>query len=272
VQSKSTKTPAFGASPEFYYVDGSGYLTSRAGQGGKPVSIAKIGTGCSQIAVSPDGMYVAALRGSTLYTGLVDGTLAERGSGYMSISWDVNDDLWASSGTQIVMFRNAQGQRQPLGQTATVDVVDGIVKNLSASFTALRVAPDGVRVAIVIAGDELTFGAISGQQGASPQIALSTVQLSPVDPATMFTGLAWYGPDDVITLADPGPAVTEYPVSGGTPAPIPADSDSPIQTITASYGQPLIADLSKGDMVANASLTGSWMPVDGAGSAPAYPG
>jgi hypothetical protein len=124
-------------------------------------------------------------------------------------------------------------------------------------------------VAIVIADDVLTFGAISGEQGASPQITLSTVQLNPVSPATTFTGLAWYGPDDVITLADPGPAVTEYAVSGGTTTPLPAYSG--IQTITASSGQPLIAGLPKGLMVADAGLTGSWMTL-GAGSAPAYPG
>ncbi|MGH3247932.1 MAG: LpqB family beta-propeller domain-containing protein [Trebonia sp.] len=271
VQRPSDKSsPPLGASPAFYYVDGSGYLTSRAGAGGKPVSLGKIGTGYSQIAVSPDGMYVAALRGSTLYTGLADGTLAVRGTGYVAMSWDVNDNLWASTGAGVVMFRNVAKQRQPLEQKAAVDVVYGNLRNLSPQFTALRVAPDGVRMAIVIGQSELTFGAISGQQGASPQITLSTVQLSPVSPATTFTGLSWYGPDNVITLADPGPTVTEYPVSGGTPTPIPADSE--MQSISASYKLPLIAGGPKGKMVADASLTGSWMTIDGLGSAPTYPG
>jgi len=271
--SASTKSPPLGKSPEFYYVDSSGYLTGRVGTGGKSVSIAKIGTGFSQIAVSPDGRYLAALHGSTLYTGLVGGTLTRRDSGYVAMSWDVNDDLWASAGTQIVVFRNVAGERRPLGQKASVDVADFNIKNLSAPFTALQVAPDGVRVAIVISGNELTFGAISGQRGASPQIMLSSVQLSPVSPANTFNGLGWYGPDNVITLAGPGPAVTEYPVSGGTPTPIPADSDiQTVQTITASYGQPLIAGLPKGQMVADNSLTGSWLPIQGVGSAPAYPG
>ena len=124
-------------------------------------------------------------------------------------------------------------------------------------------------MAIVIQGNELTFGAISGQDGPSPQIALSLVQSSPVN-ATTFTGLTWYGPDNVITLAEPGPAVTEYPVSGGAPTSIPAEPG--MQTITASSGQPLIAGLPDGHLWYDASLTGSWLPLDYDGSSPAYPG
>ena len=141
-------------------------------------------------------------------------------------------------------------------------------KNLAIPFTALRVAPDGVRVALIENNDELTFGAISGQQGPNPQIMLSQVQLSPLN-ANEFSGLTWYGPDNVITLAQPGPAATEYPVSGGTPTPIPAEPG--MKTITASFGHLLIAGLTDGSIVADASLTGSWMPL-GYGDAPAYPG
>jgi hypothetical protein len=260
--------PAPGSSQQFYYVDSEGYLTSQAGTAGKPVSLAKIGTGYSQIAVSPDGTYVAALRGSTLYTGLIGGTLTKRSGSYVAMSWDVSDDLWASQGDEIVEFRGTANARQPLGQMVAVNVV-GPTENPDGQFTALQVAPDGVRVAIVIQGTELTFGAISGQNGASPQIALSPLQSTPVN-ATTFTGLAWYGPDHVITLAEPGPAVTEYPVSGGAPTSIPADPE--MQTITASSGQPLIAGLPDGHLWYDASLTGSWLPLDYDGTSPAYPG
>ena len=36
------------------------------------------------------------------------------------MSWDINDDLWASTGDQIVMFRGAASPRQPLGQPVPV--------------------------------------------------------------------------------------------------------------------------------------------------------
>ena len=266
VQRTGKWNPAPGTSPQFYYVDSQGNLTSRSSKGGQPASLAKIGTGYTQIAVSPDGLYVAALRGSTLYTGLVSGgALTKRPGSYMAMSWDHSDHLWASQGDEIVEFRGTSA-RQPLGQQVDVNVQDAP----GGPFTALAVAPDGVRVAIVIAGNELTFGAISGRNGASPLIALSQVQLSPVN-ATRFTGLTWYGPDDVITLAAPGPVVTEYPVSGGNSQAIP--SYQGIQTITAgAKGQPLIAGLPGEHMATDASLTGSWIPLDYDGISPTYPG
>ena len=69
--------------------------------------------------------------------------------------------------------------------------------------------------------------------------------------------------------------MTDYPVSGGTPTSIQADPG--MQTITASYKQPLIAGLSRGTMATDASLTGSWMPIPGnatpaTGISPVYPG
>ena len=156
-------------------------------------------------------------------------------------------------------------------------------------YSLLKVAPDGVRVAIVQTGttqNTLTFGAISGQQGPNPQISLSTVQETPQTPLQSapynanFKALAWYDADHVITLANPGPAVTEYPVSGGNTTAIPTDSD--MESITVSYRQPLIAGLSNGQMASNPasnpSFSGSWTPIQGtdgaptSGSAPVYPG
>ena len=265
--------PPTGASPVYYYLDSSGYLVSRKGAG-KPKRLAPLGPKFTQVAVSPDGRYLAALRGqvpATLYTGLVGGSLTKRGDGYAAISWDANDDLWTAVGQQIVMFRAPASLRQPPGQLTpvAVDVISSLgSKHLTVPYTALRVAPDGVRVAIVIANDELTFGAISGQDQA-PQIVLSPVQLSPLN-ASQFTGLTWYGADNVITLAQqPGPAATEYSVSGGNPTSIPVEPG--MLTITGSMGNLLIAGLADGSIVADNSLTGSWMPL-GSGAAPAYAG
>lgn len=273
-----------GASATYYYVDSSGYLTSRPVAGGPPHRFAKIGTEYSQVAVSPDGKHVAALRGATLYAGLVGSPLVKRGSGYQSISWDVYDDLWASVNDQIVVFRSSANPRQPLGQKVPVTVNPNSPElPLLPPYTDIKVAPDGVRVAIVMAGVYLTFGAISGRLGPNPQISLSTVEYQPAPPAKSsadlynFTALSWYGAGDVITLATPGPVVTEYPVSGGTPTPI--SSDPGMQTITASFGQPLIAGgLPKEQMASDASPTGSWLPltdnndVPVNGSSPTYPG
>jgi hypothetical protein len=273
IQRQFTKQPATGADlVTYYYVDSAGYLTSRQGTGGKPLQLGQIGTKYSQVAVSPDGRHLAALRDDgTLYTGIVGGTLAKQGSGYTAISWDTNQNLWASLGAQVIMFRDTVSLRQPGGQLTPfpVDVISAYgVKNPGVAITALRVAPDGVRVALVMTGSVLTFGAISGQDGQHPQIKLSQVLLAPLN-AEEFTGLTWYGPDDVIALAEPGPSVTEYPVSGGNPQSIPAEPG--MKTITATSGNLLVAGLSNGHMVADPNLIGAWMPL-GTGSAPTYPG
>ena len=271
LQRQSTLNPPTGASPVYYYVDNGGYLVSRKGQG-TPEHISHIGTGYSAIAVSPDGTYVAALRGNngTLYTGLIHGPLTKQGSGYDSVSFDPSDNLWAGGGTQVFLFRSTRSIRQPLGQRVTVQVNEPNDNNVSLPVTALRVAPDGVRVAIItgVGNDELTLGAISGATEPNPGIFLSQIQMNPVD-ATAFTGVSWYGPDNVITLAQ-GPVAREYPVNGGTTQPITVQPD--MHTISASWQNVLVASLLKNQIGVDVNLTGSWTTLSAAGSAPTYPG
>jgi Lipoprotein LpqB beta-propeller domain/Sporulation and spore germination len=269
VQQSSVIKPATGSSSVFYYVADTGYLDSQDVNGGSPTRIEQLGTGVSQVAVSRDGSYVAALRGDTLYTGVLGGVLSKRGSGYTSISWDIDDDLWAAQGDEIMMFRSAAGQRQVLGEMVQAAVTDPYsFENPTVTLGPLRVAPDGVRVAIVIGGTMLAYGAISGQQSANPQITLSPVQEQAVNAST-FSSLTWYGSDDVITLSTPGSALTEYSVSGGSSTSI--SSDSGMKSITAGSAPPLIAGLSNGGLISDASLMGAWTSI-GEGSSPAYPG
>jgi hypothetical protein len=279
VQSQSSgsyATPPDGSTPEFYYVDSQGYLVSRNGATAAPRRIMHIGTGFSQLAVSPDGSRVAALRGSTLYAGYLGASLAPLGGGYVSVSWDIGDNLWASEGVQIVVFHASGSARSPLGQQVLVTVSNLANGTMAGPFTQLRVAPDGVRVALLTGAGStgLTFGAISGLHGPTPQITLSQVEAAPLN-ATMFTGLTWYGPDNVIALAGPGPVATEYPVSGGTPTSLPVDQG--MQSITASWKNLLVAALPHGGLAVDNSTSDSWTALTtgtspAAGTSPAYPG
>ena len=275
---QSKYTPANGATSQFYYVDGAGDLLSRASSVSKPVKLAHIGTGYTQIAVSPDKQYVAALKNNgSLFTGRVGGPLVRRaGDGYTSLSWATGpaDDLWATTGDQIVMLSGAASPSQQAGKPIAVSVVnsDGTTQNVGP-FTALRVAPDGVRVAIIVGGNDLDFGAFAPLDNTRPgqaavQIVLSQFYVSVQSAA--FTSLTWYGPDNVIALRDPGPELTEYPVNGGSSTSIPAQPR--MSWITASLGNPLIASLPGGAMVADTSLSGSWTPVQGTGISAVYPG
>jgi hypothetical protein len=278
VQHQVLYSPPAGANSVFYYLDGAGNLWSRDGAQAKPVKVAYIGPGYSQIAVSPDRRYLAALRDGSLFIGPVRGPLSKReGTGYTTMSWDPAGNLWATTAGQIVMLRGAANPGQSQGQPVDVTVVnsDGITP-AAGPFTALRVAPDGVRVAIIGSGTDLDFGAIVWEPGARARQAVIKIMLSPFSVsgtgATTFSAVTWYGPDNVITLGGPGDALTEYPVDGGTSTSLPAEPH--IQSITASSGAALIAGLERGGIAADASLSGSWMSVPGAttGISPVYPG
>jgi hypothetical protein len=289
VQHQVLYSPPTGTSNVFYYLDGAGNLWSQNGIQAKPVKVARVGTGYSQIAVSPrspNGQYVAALRGGSLFIGPLGGKLSKReGTGYTAMSWDPAGNLWATTNSQIVMLLGAASPRQPAG--LPVAVSGGNAGDIG-SFTGIRVAPDGVRVAI-IAGSTLKFGAIvsqpaqPGQPGGRTGPPAINIVPSPFSvtaaPGTTFSAVTWYGPDNVITLGNPGPTgssgptLTEYPVDGGTSTSIPAEPH--IRSITASsFGSPLIAGLAGGGIAADASLNGSWLPVPGttADVSPAYPG
>jgi hypothetical protein len=215
------------------------------------------------------------LKNGSLFTGRTVGPLVRRaGDGYTSLSWDPADDLWATSGDQIVMLSGAASPSQQAGKPVAVKVVnsDDTTENVGP-FTGLRVAPDGVRVAIIVGGNDLDFGAFVPLSNARPgqaavEIVLSQFYVSV--PSATFTSVTWYGPDNVIALRDPGPELTEYPVNGGSSTSIPAQPH--MSGITASFGSPLIASLPKGAMVADSSLSGSWMNVTGTGISAVYPG
>ncbi len=276
-QSEASYQPATDATSAFYYVDSAGYLCRRKGVDGNQVQIAKIGTGYSQIAVSPDAKYLAALRNGSLYIGSVEGPLAKRqGSGYTTISWDSTDNLWTTNSGQILTFRAGaspdSAQARPIAAYVPPD--GGLV-------TAVRIAPDGVRVALIINSEELTFGAIVWQQEARPGLAGAVkIDLSPFSVSDLtgagFTAVTWYGPDDVITLSGSGTTLTEYPVNGGTSTS--QLLDQTVESITATSGQALVAGGAKDGMIEAPTLTGAWAPIlTGAstqlkGVSPTYPG
>jgi hypothetical protein len=296
IPSQASYRPATGASATaagqlVYYLDSAGDVYSNrvgvAGVAGQQTRVTKIGPGYTQIAVSQDGKYLAALRSNgDLYIGPLHGRLErQQGSGYMTLSWDPTDNLWSSTGAddQIFVFRAGAGlnsrQARPIEATVTTGAGPGSGIVSSDEFTALQIAPDGVRVAMILNSDDLTFGAIVWGPGTAPGLGSVRIQLSffnVSDLASGFTGVTWYGADNVITLGGPASTLTAYPVNGGTPTS--QMLDQTVQSVTASPGQALIAGVAKGEMIEASNLTGAWAtiateagtPVKGI--SPTYPG
>lgn len=279
----ATGVSATPAGQAVYYLDSAGDVYSDrvgvAGVAGKQTLVAKIGAGYTQIAVSGDGKYLAALRDEELYIGPINGPLArQQGSGYMTLSWDPSDNLWTTTGAdeQIFVFRAGatlnSRQAKPIAVTVSGP---GIVS--AEPFTALQIAPDGVRVAMILNGEELTFGAIVWASGTGPGLGSVRIQLSPFNVGDLTSGfdqVTWYGADNVITLG--ASTLTEYPVNGGTPTS--QTLDQTVQSITATPGQALIAGVAKGEMIEASNLTGGWATIATSagtlvkGISPTYPG
>jgi hypothetical protein len=245
----------------------------------RPAPIARIGTGYQSLAVSPDGQYFAVLRAGVVYTAPMSSgklTMREGGNGFASLSWDRNDNLWAAGSVNVVMLSATSKPSAGPSQVAVPQDQSHTCPGTTGAVTQLRVAPDGVRVALVIAGQEpmLAFGAIVTQDqsraGQQPQ-SLVRIDLSPFfvcgQPGA-FRSLTWYGADNVVTLGQDRTTLTVYPVNGGTPTPI--NGKPGIQSITARLGAGLIAGVG-GTMFSDPNATGAWNPV-GAGLYPAYPG
>lgn len=281
-----------GASGSFYYLDSSGNVERQPGAGGSPVKVRTLGAGYSAIAVSPDLRYLAALRDGVLYTGPLNGTLVKRaGSGYTTMSWDSQGRLWATAGGAVFMLRGDVTSRSPKAaaapELANVSPAGGVAG--TSPITAVRVAPDGVRVALIQGtASTLYFGAISDQQDPSspgqfpsrpgqpspggPQITLSPFNV--YGGSDGFSAVSWYGADNVITLGSgtgtAGPPLTEYAVTGASSTQIPTSAG--INSISSSSGSELVAGTKAGELLASPSPTGAWAPLGSSGLDPAYPG
>jgi len=281
-----------GASGGFYYTDSGGDLERQPGAGGSPVKVRQLGQGYSAIAVSPDLRYLAALRDGILYTGPLNGTLVKRaGSGYTTMSWDSAGRLWATAGGAVFMLR---GDVTPRSAKTAAAPEEANVSPTGASagtgpITAVRVAPDGVRMALIQGtGKALYFGAISDQPSSpsearfssrpgesppdGPQITLSPFNVS--GGLDGFSAVSWYGADNVVTLGagsgTEGPPLTEYAVTGASSTQIPTSSG--IDSISSSSGSELVAGTKAGDLLASPSPTAAWAPLGYGGLDPVYPG
>ena len=283
--------PATGASttaagqPVYYLgTDGDVYSTQVGGAGvaGRQTLVAKVGAGFRQIAVSADGKYLAALRNGELYMGPLHGPLVrQQGSGYATLSWGPTDNLWTTTGAneQIFVFRAVAAPDSRQAGPIAVTVTNGLSVVAGDPYTALQVAPDGVRVAMILNADQLAFGAIVWQPGTGPSLGSVRIQLSPFtvdDSDSGFDLVTWYGADNVITLGGPDSTQTEYPVNGGTPTSQMLSQS--VESITATPGQALIAGIAKDEMIEASNLTGGWPTITTSagtpvkGISPTYPG
>jgi hypothetical protein len=226
------------------------------------------------IAASPRGHYVAGISrsGKVVYYGRMQrgaGLTAWRpyGASAASLSWDVRGDLWVASSNGLWMLTPGTGSRMQV-------VPVGLSLRNGSEVSQLRVAPDGVRVAMIV----------HGPGGRRPRLLLAAIIRGPggvdLGPAVSIgtdvshpTQLTWYDADNLIVLSRSldGPQLHEVAVNGSSAVPITTDAGT--QSVTAAgRANPIVAGLAHGQLGLESSLNGAWAPRGGAFLSPVYPG
>jgi hypothetical protein len=236
----------------------------------------------SIVAISPNGQYVACFspdKDAVFIGSASSGATLTRvpggiGAGVTALSWDRNNDLWGVQNGAIWMAP-ATGKA----------VIVQVPASLTGDVTGLSVAPDGVRMALIVQDGSqtevdlaaITYGAQSGTNGRPgaqlAQVSVGTpVRLGPN--LTHPVALTWYDADDLIVLDSTGAGKTlsEVPVDGqesSAPQPAPEGAVS----ITADSGMnALVAGLDHARLSISTGLEGPWQPLGVPGLNPAYPG
>jgi len=262
-----------------------------AGTAPVPVTLPRIpGHGSfTAIAVSPgtpSQAYFAGCRGKDVYLGpLQRGTPVVRQTlavNCTSLSWQLGQDgqpnLWVPDGHEILMLA-AGGPSGEAGQTVVVTPA----LPAGDTVTSLQVAPDGVRVAMIVhtgAGSEIMLAAISqtqsnmylGQNG--ELVTVGSDILAPL-------ALSWLDPDDLLVLdgsAGAGDRLYQVPLDGGVPAQVitPANttsvaaSDSAVVVGTEQAGRSP-AEIQEQIWI-SPGLNGPWRRLTERGFSPVFPG
>ena len=244
-------------------------LPGQVGEGQIPLHI---------VAISPDERYLAGIAGpsNTVYVSDLGaardrakpgtGNLTSRltGSSFTALSWDRRDDLWVAG--------KVKGQPgvwvvpPGAGRPAQVSLPPGI-----GPVTALRVARDGVRVAMIAGSGpaaRLLLGAIvrAGTQLSVLQtVAVGTDVSAP-------SALTWYDADHLLVVAQSaaGPRLDEVPVDGDRSTAMGVQPNM-VSIAAAGPSNPLYASLQTSHLARSIGVGELWSMFV-SGSSATYPG
>ena len=274
--------PHLPADAEAYYLAQGGVLRSLSSGSDRGALVTR-GPGAAQvpltkIAVSPGGGRLAGLAGpaNTVYTGILVTGPGHRqsveqlqaqlsGPSFSSLSWDNSDNLWVVS---------TKGHRQGVRVLVTGQGpgLPAHLPDLGGPVTSLRVAPDGVRVAMIV-----------GEGSRAHLVLAATMRdsaggFSLTEPAPLFSALppvsalTWYDEDHLLVITGSGEnsQYWEVPVDGYHPTSLMKLPG--LTTVTAAGpGHPIYLGLENGGLERATGLKQSLVPIT-PGQAIIYPG
>jgi Lipoprotein LpqB beta-propeller domain len=205
------------------------------GHGQVPFSLIAVGSDPASGTQLLAGSAVAG-KGCTVYYGPLTGTAAlssstvpdSGGGACTSVSWDSRGDIWAVAAGDIWVL--------PAGGRQFLPISPPLLPGGSAAdyqVLSLRVAPDAVRVALLVkvagpkAATQVVMAAVShlgGEFLLGTTVAVGPTLASPI-------ALSWYDPDHLVVLARS--ELYSVPVNGGAPAPV-AAAPAGVSSVTAT--------------------------------------
>ncbi|MBB1244346.1 hypothetical protein GL263_12360 [Streptomyces durbertensis] len=278
------------AARQYYLDDASRLIATGDDEGpGRPVD-GPFGSGhvtLSAVAVSRDesmgagvlangsALYVAPLSSDAQYGEPVLTSAGKRPEDRLTApSWDGLGDLWVADRDperpRLLRFTRGQGEPE------TVEA-PGIG---SARIESLRVAADGIRVALLLREDDRTtlrLGRIERGHTRGGEPVVRVTALRPAAPRLEdVTAVSWAGGSRLVLVGKEPGGVQQLRVvstdgSAGIPPTLPGVNN--VRGIAASEDEekPLLADSQEG-IVRLPRRDGSWQAVTDKGSAPVYPG
>ncbi|HEY7146677.1 MAG TPA: LpqB family beta-propeller domain-containing protein [Streptosporangiaceae bacterium] len=252
-------------------------VSGQAGAGGVP--------SLSAIAIQPgergqgEGLLAGlSADGKVIYTGALsrDAPLAQHrlgGGTYNSLSWDGHGDLWVAGNNSLWLL--TPGVTETAGYNTQEIPLGNLDLSPGSRLAAFRVAPDGVRAAMIIKNRGGQSRVLLGAVTLSRSAGLVVGTIGPTQPIAVQIpapqDLTWYDADHVIVLTRAGgkPQLEEIPLNGGQPVPVSTETGT--TSVTAGGGM-LAAGLSSGALAMTPGLNAPWQQVGLLGRAPAYPG
>ncbi|MDN0197214.1 LpqB family beta-propeller domain-containing protein [Streptomyces sp. S.PNR 29] len=249
-----------------------------------PGALGEGDTAMRSVAVSRDEHTAAgvSLDGKALYVGslvsggsLGDPVLVSHGrtedDRLTPPSWDARGDLWVAD-------RDAADPRLLLLQKGAGDPVEVKVPGLDGRIRAVRVAADGVRIALVVEKDgkgSLLIGRIERDERSGERPAVTVLELRSATPELEeVTAMSWAGDSRLVVVGREHGGVQQMryvQVDGSTPeAPAPAALTG-VKEIAASEDERLPLVAYSEDGIVRLPSGAQWQKVT-EGTAPVYPG
>ncbi|WP_405545004.1 LpqB family beta-propeller domain-containing protein [Streptomyces phaeochromogenes] len=225
--------------------------------------------------VSLDGrsLYVGSLAsGGSLGEPVLRSKAKSEDDGLTTPSWDASGDLWVADRDpkSCKLLLLTKGAGEPLVVTTP---------GLEGRIEAVRVAADGVRIALIVRKDDRTtllLGRIERQNGSDGKPSVSIHELRSVAPQLEeVTAMSWAGDSRLVVVGREARVVQQIQyvqVDGSTPVgPAPAALTG-VKEIAASEDErlPLVAHSEDG--IVRLSSGSQWQTVVKTGMAPVYPG